>query len=177
MTQTATLPFNPKLAQRPEQPHDSPAIETLLDAVFGGDRQQKTTYRLRQGVAPIAALSWVIAAADGVLAATIRYWPVLLPNGTTSLLLGPIAVAPAWQGQGLGSQLIRFTLHQAKTLSYTSMLLVGDAPYYHRFGFTRALTQGLTLPGWVDEARFLGLAWNKDVLPQQGMVRRWHGQA
>ena len=79
-------------------------------------------------------------------------------GGTTpALLLGPIAVAPHWQGGGLGSKLIRMSLNKAAAAGHRAVLLVGDAPYYNRFGFTRGLTLGMALPGPVDLDRFLGL--------------------
>lgn len=132
------------------------AIETLLDTGFGPTRRGKTVYRLREGRAPVRNLCFVWAD-DGAVGATIRYWPVEIAGCVDALLLGPIAVAPQRQREGLGGKLIRHSLACARTAGHRIVLLVGDEPYYSRFGFSRALTRSLTLPGPVDEERFLGL--------------------
>ncbi|MGQ9371657.1 GNAT family N-acetyltransferase [Azospirillum sp. ST 5-10] len=144
-----------------EEPRHAAAIEALLDRAFGPNRHAKTAYRLRDGVAPLPELCLVAIEHDDhgneVLEGTIRYWPVLLGGMTPALMLGPIAVAPHWRGGGLGSKLIRMSLNKAAAAGHRAVILVGDAPYYGRFGFTRDLTLGLEMPGPVDPARFLGL--------------------
>ncbi|WP_114393221.1 GNAT family N-acetyltransferase [Oleisolibacter albus] len=144
-----------------EQPAHAGAIEALLDTSFGPKRNKKTVYRLRRNVAPIADLSFVAidtdAAGQEQVVASIRYWPILLGGTTPALLLGPIAVAEAWRSQGLGGRLIRHSLARAAELGHAIVILVGDAPYYVRFGFSREKTLALALPGPVDPARFLGL--------------------
>ncbi|MGF7174467.1 GNAT family N-acetyltransferase [Azospirillum doebereinerae] len=143
-----------------EQPKHAAAIEALLDASFGPDRFQKTAYRLRDGVDSIPELNLVAIEHDEhgneILEGTIRYWPITV-GGTTSLLLGPIAVAGRLQGGGLGSKLIRMSLNKAIAHGHKSVILVGDAPYYERFGFSRSLTLGMQMPGPVDMNRLLGL--------------------
>jgi len=161
----------------PEQPRHAAAIEALLDTAFGPDRQSKTAYRLRDGVAPIQELCLVATEVDAAgrehLKGTIRYWPVTIGGTTPALLLGPIAVAPALQGTGLGSKLIRQTLNLAAAAGHRIVLLVGDAPYYERFGFSRAMTQALQFPGPVDLDRFLGLELVPGALQGvSGMVGR-----
>lgn len=159
---------------RPEHADDAAAIEALLDICFGKERFKKTAYRFREGVAPVAALSYVVISDAGVLLATIRYWPVLLPDATPCLLLGPIAVDPAKQNEGIGVELMQFSMEAARKLGYGALLLVGDAPYYNRFGFTRDVTLGITLPGWVDYDRFLGLEWEENILKKQkGLLQPW----
>jgi len=143
-----------------EQPGHSVAIEALLDLSFGGGRAAKTVYRLREGVAPLAELCFV-AIEGGVVQGTIRYWPVTIGDGLPALLLGPIAVAEERRSEGLGAVLIEHSLARAATLGHRIVLLVGDAPYYGRFGFRRDLALGLTLPGPVDLERFLAL----DLVP------------
>jgi predicted N-acetyltransferase YhbS len=169
------LPLTRQAVVRPERARDRARIGALLDLCFGPDRQKKTAYRFREGVDPVPELSYVVEyeGAEDV-SATIRYWPVLLPDDSASLLLGPIAVDPEKQSEGIGVNLMNFTLSQARTFGYASVLLVGDAPYYNRFGFVRAVTRGLELPGWVDMERFLGLEWEAGALArQQGMLRKW----
>ncbi|MBK3775240.1 GNAT family N-acetyltransferase [Azospirillum aestuarii] len=144
-----------------EEPRHDAAIEALLDRSFGPDRFKKTAYKLREGVAPIPELGFVAIEHDElgneILEGTIRYWPVTIGGTVPALLLGPIAVSDRLQGGGLGSKLIRMSLNKAAALGHRAVILVGDAPYYARFGFTRDLTLDMALPGPVDLDRFLGL--------------------
>lgn len=143
-----------------EQSHHGAAIERLLDVTFGLDRFQKSSYRLRDGVDAVSELCLVGLEHDDLgraqVLGTIRYWEVLAGD-RKALLLGPIAVSPELQGGGLGSKLIRLSLNKAAALGHGAVLLVGDAPYYERFGFTRRLTLGLNMPAPTDPNRFLGL--------------------
>lgn len=156
-----------------EQPGHAGAIEDLLDLSFGGTRAGKTVYRLRDGVPPVEELCFVSVRGDAV-DATIRYWPVSIGGSVPALLLGPIAVAEHLRGEGLGGEMITFTLERAAALGHRIVLLVGDAPYYQRFGFSRALTLDLSLPGPVDLDRFLGLELVPGALDgMTGAVERW----
>jgi predicted N-acetyltransferase YhbS len=182
------LPLTKTAVVRHERAKDRARIDVLLDQAFGLDRQQKkTVYRLREGVEAVRELSYVVeyvaendepsavaGSAEQDLAATIRYWPVLLPSNNGTLLLGPIAVDEARKSEGIGASLMTFSMNQAKALGYTSLLLVGDQPYYQRFGFTRDVTKGLTLPGPVEEERFLGIEFVPGSLTrEQGMIKKW----
>jgi len=141
----------------PEKPGDEADIERLLDLAFGRERAGKTVYRLREGVAPIPELCTVIRE-DGVLKGSLRYWPVVIgEKRVPALLLGPVAVMPEDRGKGYARALIWDSLEVARRLGYGIVLLVGDEPYYVKFGFTRAFTKALDLPGPVDLDRFLGL--------------------
>lgn len=165
-----------------EEPRHSAAIEALLDQSFGTDRHTKTAYRLRDTVAPLSDLGLVALEHDDhgeeVLQGTIRYWPISIGGFVPALLLGPIAVAPHLQGAGLGSKLIRMSLNKAAAAGHRIVLLVGDAPYYSRFGFTRRLTMDLQLPGPVDLDRFLGLEIVPGALDGvSGMINPWTGTA
>ena len=136
-----------------ERAAHAPAIERLLDAAFGPERWQKTCQRLRDGRVPRADLSLVALSGD-TLAGTVRLWPVLAGD-RAALLLGPLAVESAWRGHGIGGALIGEAVARAASAGERAILLVGDAPYYGRFGFSAALTRDLRLPGPVDRARFL----------------------
>ena len=141
----------------PETSADQDDIERLLDIAFGSERAGKTVYRLREGVAPIPELCTVIRE-DGMLKGSLRYWPVVIgEKRVPALLLGPVAVMPEDRGKGYARALIWDSLEVARRLGYSIVLLVGDEPYYVKFGFTRAFTRTLELPGWVDLNRFLGL--------------------
>lgn len=142
-----------------ERSADAAAIETLLDTVFGHDRLQKASYRLRDNVEPLSALSRVVRYEDR-LVATIRFWPVrirdLLTGGhTDALLLGPLAVDPTLQSAGLGSSLVERALEETEQAGHHRVLLVGDVAYYGRFGFRPVLPSFVTLPGGRDARRLL----------------------
>ncbi len=139
------------------------AIERLLDLTFGPDRHHKTVYRLRDGVAPAPGLSFVIENGEG-LAATLRFWPVMLPEGGAALLLGPIAVRPDLSGKGYGKALMRHGIARARARGWAAILLVGDEAYYGKLGFTRAAAEKLQLPGPVERERFLALELTQGAL-------------
>jgi predicted N-acetyltransferase YhbS len=134
---------------------DVAARERLLDAAFGATRFEKTCERLRAGRLPARGLAFV-AKDNGRVVGTVRLWSILA-GGEPALLLGPLAVARNQEGLGLGSRLMRHALSEATRRGHKAVILVGDAPYYARFGFTRDLTENLVLPGPVDNDRFLGL--------------------
>ena len=141
---------------REETPADAAAREALLDACFGEERFEKTCERLREGRKPAEGLSLVLEN-DGDLIGTVRLWHVTAGPNRAALLLGPIAIDPSLQGLGLGSKLMRVALNRAAALGYGAVLLVGDAPYYERFGFSAEATEELWLPGPYERERFLGL--------------------
>ena len=136
---------------------DTAAIDQLLDDCFGPARHLRTAYRLRDGVQPLGPLS-LVAHRDGQLAGSIQLWPLrLLHRGGTSALtlLGPLAVAPARRCEGVGKALLTEALARADALGTPPIVLIGDEPYYGRFGFVAAPTQGWAVPGPVDRARLL----------------------
>ncbi|HUO53264.1 MAG TPA: N-acetyltransferase [Rhodoblastus sp.] len=141
---------------REESPADVLAREALLDHAFGPTRWRKTCERLRETRAPAPGLAFS-ATADGALIGTLRFWNIQTGDGRDALLLGPIAVSAAIRSQGLGGRMIRLGLARACALGHRAVILVGDAPYYERFGFARAGAENLELPGPVELARFLAL--------------------
>lgn len=141
---------------RDERANDVAPREALLDAAFGrAARLAKTCERLRDGRRPAEGLS-LVATGGNALVGTLRFWHVEAGD-RAALMLGPLAVSTARRSAGIGRALIEHGLRRARKLGHEAVILVGDAPYYGRFGFSRAVTRGLILPGPVDEARFLGL--------------------
>ncbi len=130
-------------------------VEALYDLCFAPGRTALSSYRLREGVPTVAALCLTLRDAGGTLAAVIRYWPALV-GGQDVLLLGPIAVHPTRQGEGLGGLLMNESLAEARRLGWERVLLVGDAPYYGRFGFRKL--EGVVMPPPTNPDRVLGLA-------------------
>jgi predicted N-acetyltransferase YhbS len=146
----------------PELPQDAPAREALLDRAFGPRRHAKTCARLRQGCHP--ALAFAARDEAGQLVGTVRLWHIDAGTAGPALLLGPIAVDQAHRKQGLGAALMNHAIAEAKSLGHRAILLVGDAPYYARFGFSGDKLRQLYLPGPYDPNRFLGLELKEDAL-------------
>ena len=144
-------------------------VEALFDLCFAPGREALSSYRLRDGVDPVADLSLVARDEQGILAGAVRYWPVLVGDSPV-LLLGPVAVHPTRQGEGLGGLLIEESLGRAA--GWERVMLVGDAPYYGRFGFRRL--DGVEMPPPTNPDRVLG----REIVPGgwqgvTGQVRRW----
>ncbi|RMD49201.1 MAG: N-acetyltransferase [Alphaproteobacteria bacterium] len=141
-----------------ERPEDWWEVEALFDLCFAPGREALSSYRLREGVDPVAPLCLIARDEAGVLVGAIRFWPVRIGEGpgVPALLLGPVAVHPTRQGEGLGGLLIREALARARALGWTRVMLVGDAPYYGRFGFRRL--EGVEMPPPTNPDRILGLA-------------------
>jgi predicted N-acetyltransferase YhbS len=144
---------------------DIVAIEALLDQEFGPDRHGKTCQRLRDGQVPAANLALVLrreSEQGSLVVGTLRFWDILVGQKTRALLLGPLAVDHSLQGTGL---------NLAAAGQHGAVILVGDEPYYRRFGFRGDLTQGMDLPGPVDRARFLALELKEGALASaSGMI-------
>ncbi|KRE14660.1 GCN5 family acetyltransferase [Bosea sp. Root483D1] len=140
---------------RDEIDTDVPAREALLDRCLGERRMSKSSERLREGRLPAEGLA-LTAERDGVVVATVRLWHVEA-DGKPALLLGPLAVAPELQGEGLGKAMMREAIWRAACRGHGAILLVGDAPYYERFGFTPEPIADLSMPGPFERERFLGL--------------------
>ena len=145
----------------PETDADTPEVEALLDLCFAPGRTALSSYRLREDVAPVRELCLTLrssggdgAGGPGVLLAAIRYWPVRVA-GKRVLLLGPVAVHPTAQGEGLGALLMRESLSLAADMGWQRVMLVGDLPYYSRFGFSRL--DGVEMPPPTNPDRVLGL--------------------
>jgi len=130
-------------------------VEALYDLCFSPGRTALSSYRLRDGVPTVAALCLILRDDDNTLAAAIRYWPVEVGDEDV-LLLGPVAVHPTLQGEGLGGLLINESLSEGRRLGWERVLLVGDAPYYRKFGFARL--DGVEMPPPTNPDRVLGLA-------------------
>jgi predicted N-acetyltransferase YhbS len=141
-----------------ETPADVAAREALLDRALGPGRRRKSSEKLRRGRLPSVGLAFVARDGDGAVIGTVRLWDVRAgEGGVTALMLGPLAVYPAWKDRGIGSALMRHAIAQARRIGHDAILLVGDAPYYGRFGFSAAKTGQLAMPGPYERHRLLAL--------------------
>ena len=158
----ATASNTPPFVVRSERASDVVARETLLDASFGGNRQLRTCQRLRDGQAPAEGLA-ISALSRGRLVGTVRLWHVSA-GGVPALVLGPLAVDPQFRKLGIGRALVQRALAAAKARGHGAVLLLGDAPYYTRFGFSALKTGELRLPGPFEPDRLLGLELREGAL-------------
>ena len=149
-------------AIRAERASDVAAREALLDACFGDDRHMRTCQRLRDGRAPAQGLAFS-AVHESRLVGTVRLWHVSA-GGRPGLMLGPLAVDAASRKLGLGAALIRHALAAARARGQGAVILLGDAPYYARFGFSAEKTGALVLPGPFERERLLGLELTSGAL-------------
>lgn len=150
-----------------ETPADVWEVEALYDLCFAPGREALSSYRLRDDVARIPELSLLARDKLGILAGAIRYWPVLVGNDP-ALLLGPVAVHPTRQGEGLGGLLMQQSLGMTHELGWPRVMLVGDYPYYSRFGFEKL--ENVEMPPPTNPDRVLGIG---DWTGVEGPVRKW----
>ncbi|WP_062111713.1 GNAT family N-acetyltransferase [Aureimonas sp. AU40] len=164
------LRARPEVHLRAETAADLTARETLLDAAMGTGRTRKSSEAIRRGRLPASGLSLVAESEDDALVGTVRLWNIAsgVRDGApvAALLLGPLAVLPGFEGLGIGASLMRRAVAEAAFGGHKAIVLVGDAPYYSRFGFCAEHAAGLVMPGPFERHRLLGLELERGVLRQ-----------
>jgi predicted N-acetyltransferase YhbS len=156
---------------RNERSTDIAARERLLDSTMGAERLAKASERVREGRFAAEGLSFA-ALDNGRLVGTARLWNVSAGLGRPALLLGPLAVAAHARNRGVGASLMQRALREARRFGHRVVLLVGDAPYYGRFGFSADKTGALRLPGPYEQHRLLGVELKAGALDgARGLIR------
>jgi predicted N-acetyltransferase YhbS len=152
---------------------DTAAREALLERAMGPKRRRKSSEKLRRGRKPAEGLAFVARDMNGGIVGTVRLWNITAGEGSMSaLLLGPLAVEPSLKRAGVGSALMRHAIAEALRLGHGAILLVGDAPYYARFGFSSEKTNTLAMPGPYELERFLALELKAGALDgARGVLR------
>jgi predicted N-acetyltransferase YhbS len=145
-----------------ENAGDVLAREQLLDRAMGPERTKKSSEALRRGRLPAEGLALVARDRGGHVIGTVRLWNIEAgvdrdARPVEALLLGPLAMDPAYEGRGIGAALMRGAILEAKKRDHGAILLVGDAPFYERFGFFADKARHLVMPGPFARNRFLGL--------------------
>jgi len=177
MTDAAIQPAVQPFAIVAERRADVPAREALLDRAMGHGRKRKSSEKLRRGRRPSEGLAFAARTADGTLVGTVRLWDVKAgDDGRAALLLGPLAVDPQAQAGGIGSALVRHAIAEARRLGHGAIVLVGDAPYYGRFGFSAEKTGNLAMPGPFEKHRLLALELVPGALDGVGGLIRAAGR-
>jgi predicted N-acetyltransferase YhbS len=141
---------------RAETEGDAETLSQLSAEAFGPGRFARSAYRVREGVPPVAALCLAGWREDRLIGG-IRFTAISIGEEKNATLLGPLVVDPVEKGKGFGRALVEDGLKRAKAEGFSLVLLVGDMPYYGRFGFVPVKPGQITLPGPVDSARLLAL--------------------
>lgn len=149
-------------------PDDLPLVSALHAKVFGPGRFTRTAYRIREGTSPISPYCRA-AFLDGRMVAAVRFTEVSIGGNDKALLLGPLAVDPEFAGKGYGRGLIGEALAAATKDGMRLIVLVGDEPYYARFGFRPVPPGQIVLPGPVNPKRILAA----ELVP--GALQSYHG--
>lgn len=159
-----------ELEIKPEAATDAGTLSDLSAQAFGPGRFARTAYRIREGVPPVASLC-LAARVGGKLVGGIRFTAVAVGPEAKALFLGPVVVDPHFTGNGIGSALIEKGLAKAKQRGFRLVILVGDLPYYGRFGFVAVPRGQIALPGPVDPGRLLALELAPEALAgAQGLL-------
>jgi len=152
---------------RLETDGDAQALSQLSAEAFGPGRFARSAYRVREGIPPVAALS-LVGWREDRLVGGIRFTAISIGEEANAALLGPLVVDPAEAGKGFGRALVEEGLKRAEAAGFSLVLLVGDMPYYGRFGFAPVRPGQISLPGPVDPARLLALELVPGVLATAG---------
>ncbi|CAN1724713.1 putative acetyltransferase [Hyphomicrobium sp. 1Nfss2.1] len=146
--------MSPQFTSRSVTPADLPAISELHAKTFGPGRFVRTAYRVREGTPAISHYCRATYLGDRLIAA-VRMTPISIGGAEGALLLGPLVVDPDFAGQGFGKRLIAEVIEAARADGQRLVLLVGDQPYYGRFGFRQVPAGQIAMPGPVDPRRLL----------------------
>jgi predicted N-acetyltransferase YhbS len=166
--------MSPQLTTRPAAPGDAAAITALHARVFGPGRFARSAYRVREGTADVSPFCR-LAFMGARLIAALRLTEVSIGGTPGALLLGPLAVSPELSGQGFGKRLVSEAMAEARAAGKQLVVLVGDEPYYGRFGFKRVTPGQISFPGPVDPARILAAELAEGALASyRGLVRGEH---
>lgn len=131
-----------------ETPADAASVEALVMAAFGPGRYARTAERIREHARVAAGF---VAREQGRVIGAVRLWSIVVGD-RPALFLGPITVSADSRKGGLGADLVQACIDHA---GQSGILLVGDAPYFSRFGFRPA--PEARLQGPVDQRRVLWL--------------------
>jgi putative acetyltransferase len=143
---------------RPETLTDRDSIREINEQAFGRPHEARLVDALRAWSSFIPELS-LVAERDEFLIGHVLFSPAAVEGAEEAVLLalGPVAVRPEWQRQGIGGMLVRGGLARAAGLGYHGVILVGHPTYYPRFGFRPARAYGLESPFPVSDEAFMAL--------------------
>jgi predicted N-acetyltransferase YhbS len=152
----------PALTLTHELPEHSAHVEALLGRAFGPGRFAKSSERVREFADFAPELSF-LAWEEGRLIGVVRQWRVKA-GFTDVVFLGPLAVDQDQRSVGLGAVLVERAVEAARQAGEAGVLLVGDRPYFERFGFAAEPARKVRMPGPVDQSRVLALMFEGGTL-------------
>lgn len=155
--------MSPPLVIRTAVPQDVPEISRLHARVFGPGRFARSAYRVREGKGHLSRYC-LVAHLGGELIASLRMTEITIGGRPGAALLGPVAVDPEHRGIGLGTKLMKEAIEAARAGGTSLIVLVGDDPYYGRFGFKVVPAGQIVFPGPVNPARLLARELKDGVL-------------
>jgi len=159
-----------KLHIQTETPGDAETIERLHERAFGPGRFARAAERVREQAQSDPRLNFVARVAT-LIVGSVRMTPIHI-GPVKALMLGPLAVEPAFRSRGIGRALMERALSEASAAGYAAVLLVGDESYYGRLGFKRVPHGSIVMPGPVDPMRVLLRADDEAVrAAAKGFVR------
>jgi len=156
---------------RDEQPGDRAPVRALNERAFGQPAEADLVEALHQAGAVVAALVCEVA---GEIVGHLLFSEVEIQRagGKRLVGLGPMAVEPSMQRQGIGSRLVREGLARCAGLGFDGVVLVGHPEYYPRFGFVPARELGLRCEYDVPPEVFMALALpGRSLAGASGLVR------
>ena len=160
----------PEITVHAIEPSDLADVLSLHARAFGPGRFARTAYRIREGTPPISPFCLLAEVSDEMVAA-IRFTEVTIGGKPGALLLGPLAVEARYSGLGYGRRLIAEGIENARKGGIKLVVLVGDEPYYGRFGFKRTPPGRIRMPGPADPARILAAELEEGALAHfEGLV-------
>ena len=136
---------------REERHDDIEAIRDVNKRAFGQDQEGNIVDALRSNGAALLSL---VATLNGQVVGHIMYSPITVGD-VTAAALGPMAVHPEHQREGIGSKLIEAGTQKLKDAGYPFIIVLGHANYYPRFGFKRASSFGIKCEWEVPEDVFM----------------------
>ena len=154
------MPMSDAVTLRSLSASDLPAVAALHSTVFGPGRFARTAYRVREQCGAVSGLVSPfcgVAVSGNHLIASVTFTPICVGTHNGVLLLGPLAVHPDYAGLGYGRSLVAQSIEAARSAGIKAIILVGDVPYYGRFGFKAVPPGQIAFPGPVDQNRILCL--------------------
>lgn len=139
---------------REERQGDLAAIRDLNERAFGQDQEANIVDALRSNGAVLLSL---VATSNGHVVGHIMYSPLSIGGKVSGAALGPMAVLPEYQGQGIGSELVKKGNQRLRNDGWPFIIVLGHAEYYPRFGFKPASTHGITCEWEVPDNVFMVL--------------------
>lgn len=141
---------------RLERIADHLKVREVNQGAFDSNRECVLVEALRTAVPDVLSL---VADSEGTIVGHIMFSPVTMAEngGLNAMAVGPMAVAPAWQGLGVGGALVSHGIKECRLREVVALFVIGLPDYFPRFGFTAAASFGISCEFDVPPETFLAL--------------------